>query len=66
MHFRVILRILGILMMLFSFSMLPPVAVSFIFDDGSSIPFLIAFAITITTGFFTWIPFYRVRQDLRR
>ncbi|MEH6470411.1 MAG: TrkH family potassium uptake protein [Halopseudomonas sp.] len=65
MHFRVILRILGILMMVFSFSMLPPVAVSYIFNDGSSMPFLIAFGITLITGFFTWIPFYKVRQDLR-
>jgi trk system potassium uptake protein TrkH len=65
MHFRVILRILGILMMVFSFSMLPPVAVSLIYDDGASAPFLIAFAITLVTGFFTWLPFYRVRQDLR-
>tara|TARA_R110002167_G_scaffold128655_2_gene311113 strand:- start:3250 stop:4698 length:1449 start_codon:yes stop_codon:yes gene_type:complete len=65
MHFRVILRILGILMMLFSFSMLPPVAVSLIYVDGASLPFLIAFGITLVTGFITWLPFYKVRHDLR-
>ena len=65
MHFRVILRILGILMMVFSFSMLPPVLVSWIYDDGASLPFLIAFAITLITGFITWVPVYKVRQDLR-
>ncbi len=65
MHFRVILRILGILMMVFSFSMLPPAVVSLIYNDGSLMPFLIAFGITLVTGFFTWIPVYKVRQDLR-
>ncbi|MEH6825995.1 MAG: TrkH family potassium uptake protein [Motiliproteus sp.] len=65
MHFRVILRILGILMMLFSFSMLPPAAVSLIYADGNSLPFLIAFGITLVTGFITWLPVNRVRQDLR-
>ncbi len=65
MHFRVILRILGILLMLFSFSMVPPVLVSYYFDDGAYLPFIIAFCITLITGFILWAPVYRVRQDLR-
>ncbi|WP_210397956.1 TrkH family potassium uptake protein [Motiliproteus sediminis] len=65
MHFRVILRILGILLMLFSFTMLPPVGISLLYDDGASLPFLIAFAITLITGCLIWAPVYRVRQDLR-
>ena len=65
MHFRVILRILGILLMLFSFSMAPPVLVSYIYNDGASLPFIIAFCITLMTGFILWAPVYRVRQDLR-
>ncbi|WP_421867835.1 TrkH family potassium uptake protein [Motiliproteus sp.] len=65
MHFRVILRILGILMMVFSFSMVPPALVSLLYDDGSVNAFLIAFGITFVTGLITWMPVYRVRQDLR-
>ncbi|OMH39460.1 TrkH family potassium uptake protein [Motiliproteus sp. MSK22-1] len=65
MHFRVILRILGILLMLFSFSMVPPIVVSYLFEDGASFPFVIAFIITLLTGFVMWAPVYRVRQDLR-
>lgn len=65
MHFRVILRILGVLMMLFSFSMIPPIIVSFIYDDGAHLPFMIAFAINLLTGFFIWLPVYRERNDLR-
>ncbi len=65
MHFRVILRILGILLMLFSFSMVPPVLVSWLYDDGASLPFIIAFCFALLTGFVLWAPVYRVRQDLR-
>lgn len=65
MHFRVVLRILGILLMLFSFTMLPPVAVSYIYDDGNAVPFLIAFSIILATGFLIWAPVYRVRNELR-
>ncbi|WP_028468253.1 TrkH family potassium uptake protein [Neptunomonas japonica] len=65
MHYRVILRILGILLMVFSITMLPPIAVSLFYDDGHDYAFVGAFAITITTGFLIWLPVYRVRQDLR-
>ncbi len=65
MHYRVILRILGILLMIFSITMLPPVAVSLIYDDGHDYAFVGGFAITLVTGFLIWLPVYRVRQDLR-
>lgn len=65
MHFRVILRILGVLLMLFSFSMAPPLLVSYLYQDGAHLPFIIAFAITLLTGFFLWLPVYRARHDLR-
>lgn len=65
MRYRVILRILGILLMVFSITMLPPVVVSFLYDDGHDFAFIGAFAITIATGFVIWLPVYRVREDLR-
>jgi trk system potassium uptake protein TrkH len=65
MHIKMILRILGILLMIFSFSMVPPIAVSFFYADGASVPFLVAFSITIITGFVIWSPFSRAREDLR-
>ena len=40
-------------------------AVSVIYADGTSLPFLIAFGITLVTGFITWLPVHNVRQDLR-
>ena len=65
MHYRVILRILGILLMIFSFTMLPPVGISLFYEDGAELAFLTGFTITLLTGFLLWIPVYRVRQDLR-
>lgn len=65
MHYKVILRILGLLLMIFSFTMLPPIAISYNYHDGSHLAFLSAFIITLATGFVIWAPVYRVRQDLR-
>lgn len=65
MHYKVILRILGILLMVFSISMLPPVAISLYYNDGHDYAFVGGFAITLVTGFLIWLPVYRVKQDLR-
>ncbi|MGB0732136.1 MAG: TrkH family potassium uptake protein [Pontibacterium sp.] len=65
MHYQVILRILGILLMIFSFTMLPPIIVSLIYDDGELSAFIVGFAITLITGFLIWLPVHNVRQDLR-
>ena len=43
MHYKVILRILGILLMIFSISMLPPVAIAFAYNDGLEVAFYPAF-----------------------
>jgi len=58
-------RILGILLMLFSITMLPPVLVSFIYDDGARLPFLQGFMLTLFTGFICWLPVYRAKRELR-
>jgi trk system potassium uptake protein TrkH len=65
MHFQVILRILGILLMIFSITQLPPLAVSFYYQDMAHWAFATAFAITLVTGFIIWVPVYAVRQELR-
>ncbi|WP_096086665.1 TrkH family potassium uptake protein [Agaribacterium haliotis] len=65
MHYAVISKILGILLMLFSLTLLPPVLVSLYYQDGALLSFLISFAITFVTGLAVWMPVYRVRKDLR-
>ncbi len=64
MHFQVILRILGILLMIFSITQLPPLAVSLYYQDMAHWAFGTAFAITLVTGFIIWVPVYAVRQEL--
>ncbi|WP_299203069.1 TrkH family potassium uptake protein [uncultured Amphritea sp.] len=65
MHYKVILRILGLLLMIFSITMLPPLAISYGYHDGTHMAFTSGFIITLLTGFLIWAPVYRVREDLR-
>lgn len=65
MRYAVISKILGILLMLFSLTLLPPIFVSLYFKDGAYPSFTVAFAITFITGLCVWLPVYRVRKDLR-
>ncbi|GAB3110931.1 potassium transporter [Aestuariicella hydrocarbonica] len=65
MHFTVISRILGILLMLFSLTLIPPVLVSLWFHDHNQVSFLIAFIITFAAGMVAWFPVHNVKQDLR-
>jgi len=58
-------RILGILLMLFSITMLPPILVSFIYDDGARSSFALAFIVTLSTGLVCWLPVNRSRRELR-
>jgi trk system potassium uptake protein TrkH len=65
MHFTVIFKVLGLLLMLFSLTLFPPMMVSILFKDNNHTAFAIAFAITFVTGLLAWFPVHRVRQDLR-
>ncbi|MBU3068703.1 TrkH family potassium uptake protein [Aestuariicella sp. G3-2] len=65
MHITVISRILGILLMLFSLTLFPPLMVSLWYHDHNQMAFLLAFAITFFTGLLIWFPVHNVKQDLR-
>lgn len=65
MHYQLTLRVLGILLMLFSFAQLPPIAVSYYYADGAHAAFISAFFILLFAGFLIWVPFYRIRGELR-
>jgi trk system potassium uptake protein len=65
MQYRTIVRILGLLVALFSVTMIPPAIVSIIFEDGSGLPFITAFMLCMTTGLAIWYPNRRFRFDLR-
>ncbi len=65
MQLAAIQRILGLLLMLFSITMLPPVLVSLFYSDGFYISFLFGFALTLGTGLLIWLPVRNNRRDLR-
>jgi len=65
MHFSLIFRILGMLLMVFSFTLVTPLIVSFLFDDGAYPAFLLAFAITVICGALMWMPVAKQKKELR-
>ena len=65
MQFSVIARVLGLLMMIFSFTLVPPMLVSVIYQDGTLNAFLYALFITFGIGFLVWLPVRNHKQDLK-
>jgi trk system potassium uptake protein TrkH len=65
MQFTVIQRIFGLLLMLFSLTMLPPAGVEWLYGDGDLEAFLLSFAWTLATGFVFWLPVKNRRKELR-
>ena len=65
MHFASVQRILGILMMLFSVTLLPPLAFAWLGEDGTVRAFLMAFSLTLFGGLGAWLPVVRVRHEMR-
>ena len=65
MNWTVVQRILGLLLMVFSVTMLPPLLVSLIYGESSWLPFVEGFALTLTAGFLLWLPVRRSKKDLR-
>src|SRR5262245_43781092 len=65
MNFAVVQRILGLLLMLFSLTMLPPIGVSLYFQDGNALPFAYAFVVLLVVGAIGWLPVRERRRELR-
>jgi trk system potassium uptake protein TrkH len=65
MNWTVVQRILGLLLMMFSVTMLPPIIISFIFADDAWLSFVEGFGLTLAAGVVCWLPVHRQRKDLR-
>lgn len=65
MHFSVIFRVLGVLLMIFSLTLLPPIGFSVWYNDDHHYAFLSAFAITLCTGLAIWLPVHDAKHDLQ-
>jgi trk system potassium uptake protein TrkH len=58
-------RVLGLLLTIFSLSMLPPIIFSLIFDDGTALEFVESFFVVAGFGLLLWLPARHTKRDLR-
>ncbi len=65
MQYLVIQRIMGLLMILFSVTTLPPIAAGLVFGDGAVLPFVEAFFALLVIGFLLYFPVRHHKQELR-
>jgi trk system potassium uptake protein TrkH len=65
MHFLAMQRLLGLMLMVFSVTLLPPVIVSWLYQDGEMEIFFIAAAAVFALGLLGWLPVHKFRQELR-
>ncbi|MFP3014618.1 MAG: Trk system potassium transporter TrkH [Arsenophonus sp.] len=65
MHFRAITRVVGMLVILFSVTMIIPVIVALICQDGAGSSFIQTFIVVLIIGLLLWIPNRNVQHDLK-
>lgn len=65
MNWTVVQRILGLLLMIFSVTMLPPILISIVYSEPSWLPFVEAFGLTFIAGLLCWAPVHKIRKELR-
>ncbi|MCU0975927.1 MAG: TrkH family potassium uptake protein [Steroidobacteraceae bacterium] len=65
MNLPMVQRILGLMLLLFSLTMLPPIGVSFLHADDHWYPFAAAFAVVASIGALLYLPVRKVQRDLR-
>lgn len=66
MHIAAILRIIGLFLLLFSFSHLPPLLVNYYYQDGEAWHFIISFAATFAVGAGLFLLFRKQKMELTR
>lgn len=65
MQLAVIQRILGILLTLFSLTLLPPIVIAWWLEGTSLIAFIYAFCLILVIGLSLWLPVKDVKKELR-
>lgn len=65
MQFLVIQRVLGLLIIVFSLTLLPPVGVGLLYDEPEIMPFVNGFFIVLGIGTFLWFPVRHKKNELR-
>ncbi|NYT52353.1 MAG: potassium transporter [Candidatus Vesicomyosocius endoextente] len=70
MQFSIVFKTVGLLLMLFSLTQLPPIIVDFIYSQNETSYFITAFSLTLLSGFVLWLPFknstkyFRIREGV--
>ncbi|BAF61464.1 TrkH family potassium uptake protein [Candidatus Vesicomyidisocius calyptogenae] len=65
MQFSIVFKTVGLLLMLFSLTQLPPIIVDFIYAQNEALYFITAFFLTLLSGFVLWLPFKNSTKDFR-
>lgn len=65
MQYKTIIRIIGLLIGLFSITMLPPALIAIWYNDGGGTAFMQAFFVSLFIGFWLWYPNRRCKEELR-
>jgi trk system potassium uptake protein TrkH len=65
MHLSISMRVLGLLLMLFSGAMIGPLVMALLAEDNTINGFLSGLTITFFSGLFLWAPVRNTRQELR-
>jgi len=65
MHIAVIQRLIGLLLMLFSTTLLPPVIIDLLYQEDAGKAFYFSFLLLFVVGFLLFIPVRNQRGDLR-
>ncbi len=62
---KIVLKILGVLLTLFSTTQLPPILVAIIYGEQSATSFVLCGLITFSTGVLCWLPVRNFHKELR-
>jgi len=65
MQFITVVRILGLLLMVFGLTLLPPWLVGWLMGDADLVPFEVSFMFTFALGALCWFPLRRFRSELK-
>ena len=65
MHIAVVSKVLGMVLMIFSLTMLSPIIIASIYNESTAPTFVLAFAITLIVGLALWLPAFHEKGGLR-
>ena len=65
MQIKSVIKILGLLLMLFSLAIIPPILVSIIYQDNETWSFFYAFILIFVSGLLLWLPAVHANADLK-